>query len=127
MNKKIILLIAFILIGIINTTYANECEFVLPREAQDAPFYKYDCITVYPIMFGRITTEDVSITDVNISIGSTSEEINSQITNNYFFINLDTQKQFTNVRMNVFPRSILNSFNVSEDEIKIRFPFSFFR
>jgi hypothetical protein len=127
MKKIIGLVMMLFLVTIIGVVYANECAYILPRESQEAPFHKYDCITAYPILFGRITTEDASITDVNISIGTQSQVINPQTSNNYFFTNLQNQQSFSNIRMNIFPRNFISKFSIDEEEIIVRFPFSFFR
>lgn len=128
MKKIIVLLImGLFLLTIANIVFAEECIFILPRESQDAPFHKYDCIEVTPVLFGRITTEDASIEDVNISIGAQLQIITAQTPNNYFFANLQHQQSFSNIKMNVFPRNILGRFMVDDEEITINFPFSFFR
>ncbi len=127
MKKIIGLLVMLFLITIIGVVYANECTYILPRESQEAPFHKYDCITAYPILFGRITTEDATIVDVNISIGNQSQVTNLQTPNNYFFANVQNQQSFSNVEMNIFPRNFISKFSIDEEEITVRFPFSFFR
>ena len=116
-------------------------EFVLPRES-DTPFHKYECVKIYPILFGKIDTQvDNMSVDLNYDDQSTTFSIFGKSGTSYGAINFISGREEFNFYVNIVPtvasynKSLNTNYrfisNISlpnrQNNLRIIFPFSLYR